>query len=63
MNQVQVLIKDGTRLNAVVKRLNPIGSIGYPSRCHSCGSVRHMAQGCPDSYENIEEFKSQQLKI
>ena len=57
VNQVEVLIKDGTRLNAVVKRLNPIGSNGYPFRCHCCGSVCHMVQGCPDSYENIEKVQ------
>ena len=40
--------------NTVVKCLNPIGSNGYPFRCHSCGAFRHMVQDCPDSYENIE---------
>ena len=35
------------------KKTNPIGTDGYPLKCRSCQSIRHLVKDCPDSYENL----------
>ena len=37
------------------KRVNPLGPDGYPLKCRSCQSIRHLIRDCPDSYENMNK--------
>ena len=36
------------------KKINPKGLDGHVLRCYSCGSMRHLLDACPDSWENME---------
>ena len=44
--------------NNVKKRINPKGSDGCILRYDSCGSFRHLMEGCPDSWENMGKKSS-----
>lgn len=42
-------------MRGTAKHLNPIGPDGYPLKCSSCESIRHLLKDCPDSYENMQK--------
>ncbi|PIK37467.1 hypothetical protein BSL78_25700 [Apostichopus japonicus] len=45
----------GRNMRGTAKHLNPIGPDGYPLKCSSCESIRHLLKDCPDSYENMQK--------
>ena len=45
----------GWNQRGMPKKLNPLGPDGYPLKCSSCESIRHLLKDCPDSYENMQK--------
>ena len=40
------------------KKINLKGLDRHVLRCYSCGSMRHLLDGCPDSWENMENTEN-----
>ena len=44
------------------KRRNPLGANGRLFLCKSCGSYRHLIADCPDSWENMNNLKGNEIR-
>ena len=43
--------------------LNPFGVDGRPLLCKGCGSFRHFLENCPESWENLTKYNTEQNKV